>query len=264
MLTHAKKLEGFTIRAIDGDIGRVRDLYFDDEHWHVRYVVVDTGSWLKGRTVLLSTSVLCALETSAQAMSVGLTQEQVRGSPHVDTAKPVSRQHEEQLHQYYAWPYYWGGPLVGGGLGTPVAAGVAPTAEAIQEARAAEQAVRDEGEERAEAHLRSVADIRNYHIQASDGALGHVEDVLVEEGIWAVRYFVVDTRNWWPGRKVLVSPRWIDRISWLESSVWIDLTRDEIKAGPEFDPASPPASEFTDRLEAHYRRARKQRTDPAA
>lgn len=270
MLNPAKNLEGAELRARDGTLGSVKDFYFDDQDWHVRYIVVDAGPWLTGRRVLISSAALSAKTGHEKCLSVDLTKEQVRNSPDIDTAKPVSRQHEEQLHRYYAWPYYWGGPYVGGGLSAPIAGPAAPTAAAVhasrapQEGRAGEtmggsrEATAESGREpRGDPHLRSIHAVRGYHIEATDGAVGHVQDFVIDESTWAIRYLLIDTRNWLPGKKVIVTPQQIREVSWLESSVYVDLTRDAIKSGPEFDESRPLTSDYTDRLDAHYRGLRR-------
>jgi uncharacterized protein YrrD len=258
MITAAKKLEGCELCARDGTIGHIRDFYFDDEHWHVRYVVVETGSWLDSRRVLLSSAHLAPFVGREGCFSVDLTLDQIRKSPDIDTTRPVSRQHEEELHRYFAWPVYWGGPYIGGGVTAPIGGPAAPTAEAVHASRQPQEGRPGEtlrGREPGgpESHLRSIGEVRDYHIDATDGALGHVEDLVLDNVSWAVRYLLVNTRNWLPGKKVLVSPRHIRQVSWLSSSVTIDLPRETIKNGPEFDESRPLDADYVDRLDAHYR-----------
>jgi uncharacterized protein YrrD len=246
MLTPAKSLEGFEIRAPEGVIGTIEDLYFDDQQWRVRYLVIATGAWLDGRKVLIAPTALAARQPAVHYFSVDLSFDQIRNGPEIDTAKSVSRQHEEQLHRHFAWPIYWGGPLVKGGLNVPVSE---------------EQSVQGFGGEVSEAwreagddpHLRSAKAVRDYHIEASDGAVGHVEDLVVDERSWAVRYLLIDTRNWWPGKKVTLPPSSVRKVSWLESSIWVDRPREVIKSGPEFDQAQVNSLEYADRLDLHYR-----------
>lgn len=255
MLKLAKQFEGLELQARDGAVGNVSDLYFDDAEWRVRYLVVDTGSWLSGRSVLISTAAL--VTTATGELSVFLTKEQVRNSPGIDTDKPVSRQYEEQLHAYYAWPYYWGGPFVGGGLTSSAPAAAVPVAAATERRSQASQASGMASTERpaelpGDPHLRSADEVRGYHIQARDGAIGHIEDFVVDGQSWEVRHVIVDTRNWWPGRKVMLSRDRLVDIDWVESRASVDLTRDAIKGSPEFDPGKL-SQDYTDRLEAHYR-----------
>jgi hypothetical protein len=259
MIRSAKSLEGCELHARDGTIGRIRDVYFDDEHWTVRYLVVDAGTWLTGRTVLIAATALGRKEWESGAVAVDLTKEQVRNSPSVDAHQPVTRQQELALHDYYGWPYYWTAPVLGTGgvapIGQPVPA-TAPLRPDRPREPASGEGSRQAGEGKTErdSHLRSVHSTRGYHIEASDGSIGHVDDFLIEDADWSVRFLVVDTRNWWPGKKVIVAPSHVLTIDWAGAAVRVKLTRDAIKSGPEFEEQRSVTAEYTDRLEAHYRR----------
>ena len=199
MLTN-KHLKDFTIRATDGELGTVADLYFDDENWAIRYLVVDTGKWLSGRRVLISPMSVVHTDWKAKRLDVALTTSQVEHSPDIDTHKPVSRQHEAEYLGYYGYPYYWGGPYLWGpafypaGWAGSISAPADATAETIQK-------------ESADSHLRSTEAVTGYQIEAKDGEIGHVDGFVVDDTAWAIRYVEVATRNWWPGKKVLVSDR---------------------------------------------------------
>jgi hypothetical protein len=202
MLRTCKELLGYTIHA---DIGKVHDFFFDDESWTSRYVVVDTGTWLPGRLVLISPIALKQPDWKAKAFPVKLTKKQVESSPGIDSDKPVSRQKGVELHKHFGWPYYWGGVFLAGGMSTMAEAG-----ELQPESPGASGAVATEEEPTGDPHLRAMREVKDYHIQATDGEVGHLEDFIVDDQNWVIRYMVVDTRNWWPGKKVLVSPQWID------------------------------------------------------
>jgi uncharacterized protein YrrD len=259
MIYQTKEFEGYEIKARDGVLGSVKDLYFDDQRWSIRYFIVATGSWLNDRRVLLPATRLAPPESNARTLSIDATQEQVKNSPPIEWDRPVSRQHERALHDYFGWPYYWGvAPLAGGGIGTMAAVGatpVPPPSLGSDKANASHSPPANQASERHsedDPHLRSVREVRGYHIAARDGAIGEVEDFLVEAAGWEVRYLLVDTRKWLPGRKVIVSPNWIRAVSWEQSQVAVDLSRDEIKNGPPYDPARPLTESYTDRLFAYY------------
>lgn len=231
MLHSTKALHGVKVIAIDGDIGTIDDVYFDDAKWTIRYFVTDTGGWLSGRKVLLSPASLQHLYWQERAMHVELTRQQVRNSPDIDAAKPVSRQHEAAFYDYYAYPYYWAGPYLWGHADFPGRAAQpfeGPGWE--QEKKRMEQEISN-----ADPHLRSVREVTGYAIEAIDHKLGHLEDMLFDDEDWSIRMLVIDPRNWWPGKNVLVSPQHIDRIDWLNKSVAVGLTRDEIKHSPKYD-----------------------------
>ena len=248
MLTPARKINGLSIAATDGQIGTVKDLYFDDLSWTVRYLVVDSGKWLPGRKVLISPMSVTSPDLSVE-VPVKLTREQVKQSPPIEADKPVDRQHEEVLARYYNYTYYWDGPYRWGLLAYPGLPPVPPAGIAAEPA-AAELAARSVGD----SSLRSARDVTGYNIAALDGDLGHVQDFLVDSRAWAIRYLVVDTANWWPGKKVVVSPEWIKTVSWSDSRVYVDLRRDEIKSAPEYDPSGTFERDYENRLFEHHGR----------
>jgi hypothetical protein len=233
MIRSVKHLKAFTIEATDGPIGSLKDLYFDDERWAVRYAVIDTGKWLPGRRVLISPYSVRQLEWGEQRMLLSISREQVKGSPEIDTDKPVSRQHEAAYLQYYGYPHYWGHA----GLWATFPQPMLPSAEHLAMGKAAAAAEQDTAAVTGDSHLRSIAEVTGYLIRASDGELGHVDDFLIDDLSWAVRYLVVDTSNWWFGKHVLAVPSWIDRIDWPSRMVDIRLTRQALKTAPPYDRA---------------------------
>lgn len=244
MLRSTKELRGYTIRALDGEIGKVHELYFDDLAWLVRYLVVDTGTWLSGRKVLLSPGVVGQPDWETQTLPVELTKKQVESSPDIGTDEPVSRQMEMDLHTYYGWTPYWRGGLPALGLGAAAAAQmIAEAAQGETEKRRQE-----------DPHLRSTREVNGYHIQARDGEIGHVDDFVVDVGTWYLRYLVIDTRNWLPGKKVLVAPAWVEEVDWASRIVSMDLKRETIQNSPEFDPSMPVNREYEVRLYDYYGR----------
>jgi len=259
MLRQSKDLLDFAIAATDGAIGDVKDLYFDDEAWAIRYLVVDTGSWLSSRKVLISPIAVGEPDWSNKQLPVALTREQVRNSPDIDTDMPVTRQHESDYLDYYRYPYYWGGIGMWGVGGYPY---MLVPGYVGYGASAATQAESDSAQARTEArqsdndpHLRSCNAVVGYHIEASDGEIGHVQGLLVDEESWAIRYLVVRTSNWWLGHDVLVASQWIKGVSWAQRSVAVDLTRDALKHAPAYDPALPVGREMEIDVYKHYGRA---------
>lgn len=241
MLRNTKELENFAIGATDGNIGHVKDFYFDDEAWVIRYLVVDTGTWLSSRKVLISPVALGHPNWTENILPVAITREQVKHSPDIDTEKPVSRQHEKQLLGYYGYPDYWGGPgLWEGGIypnmTLPGYAGFISTPGAVQsEAESVPPQTEAARPEHDDPHLRSCKVVMGYHIQATDGEIGHVHSLLVDEATWAIRYIIVDTSDWWLGHKVLIAPQWIQTVSWSDSTVAVNLTRQAVKDAPPYD-----------------------------
>jgi len=263
MLRTLEELYDYTIGASDGVIGHVKDLYLDDEAWVVRYLVVDTGGWLSSRKVLISPMAIGEPNWAEQLLPVSITKEQVRNSPDVDTDKPVTRQHELDYSGYYSYPYYWGGGgywgggmvpgmmLAGyGGFGSPRA-----IREQTQNARTRADQARDARDSHADPHLRSCKAITGYHIHASDGDIGHVCGMLIDDETWAVRYLIVDTSNWLVGHQMLVAPQWIEGVSWAEETVSVKLTRQAVKDAPPFEPNGTLTRDDEVRLHEHYGRS---------
>ena len=250
MLNNLSRLTGSTVTATDGLIGHAGAAFFDDRSWTIRYLVVDTGSWLAGRKVLISPYSIKQPLGSARNIDVALTQKQVEGSPDIDTHQPVSRQHELETLNYYAYPEYWEGVGIWGMDAYPLLPALSP-ATANVEARDAK--ARNGGA--AEVHLRSSTAVTGYEIHATDGSIGHVKDFVFDDESWSIRYLLVDTLNWWPGgRKVLVANHWIDRIDWGTSTVHVSLTREQVKSGPEYHEAQGIDRGYEQRLHEAYDR----------
>lgn len=249
MLRNVKDLRGYAIRATDGVIGSVDDFYFDDEDWGVRYLVVDTGGWLSGRRVLISPIALGHAGWMGRQLPVALTRAQVEGSPDIDTKRPVSRQHEADYFEYYGYRYYWGGAGLWGMGAYP---GSLTTEDRIAEEL---KSHRTQSKRRPDdCHLRSSNAVIGHHIEAKDGEIGHVKDLLVDDHTWAIRYLIVDTSNWWGGHHVLVAPRWIRDVSWSEAKVSVDLTRQAVQYAPEYDSTAQFDQEWERRVDEYYDR----------
>ncbi len=259
MLRNLDDLENYSITATDGEIGHIKDFYFDDHAWTVRYLVVDAGSWLSSRKVLISPISVFRPDWLARTLPVCITKEQVKHSPDIDTDKPVSRQNEEQFMGYYGYPYYWGGGgLWGEGLYpyalTPGYAtyGV----DRVEREREIEAYLRDEraSHRNDDPHLRSCNAVSGYNIHATDGDIGHVSGFLVDDETWTIRYLIINTSNWWMGHKVLIAPRWIKGVHWSDQTVAVDFTRDAIKKAPAYDASNDWGREQELSLYRHYGR----------
>ncbi len=235
MLRSVNELLGYTILSKNKkDIGTIKDFYFDGDNWTVRYLVADTGTWLPGRKVLISLFALKRPDWAEKVFPVELTGEELENAPGIDEDKPVSRQHQAELHRYFEWPVYW---TVG-----------------FEPAPIPKQDTGEETEKGSDPDLRSSREVEGYHIGAKDGEVGHVDDYIVDDSTWVIRYLVVDTRNWLPGRKVLVSPDWIEKIDYDKREVDVDLLRDMIENSPEYDPYGVLEREYETKLFDHYGR----------
>lgn len=251
MLNKAKTLKGYKLDSLDGEIGKVKEFYFDDQHWTIRYLVADTGNWLTGRQVLISPYAMVAVNSDKQSIAIDLTKKQIEDSPSLNSDIPVSRQFEEAYYGYFGWPMYWDGPDLWGFY-----------PDIVRDPKKWRES--NPGGKAWDPHLRSTHDVSGHHIQAADGAIGHVEDFIIDDEAWAIRYLIIDTRNWWPGKKVLVSPRWIERVSWSESKVFVNLRRQTIKQSPEYTEESLLTRDYETRLHQHYDRQGYWADEPAS
>jgi uncharacterized protein YceK len=226
MLRSIKQLCGDKLGASDGEIGHVKDFYFDDQTWAIRYLVADTGSWLPGRQVLISPHAFGSLQPAGSLLLVHLTRKQIEHCPPIESHKPVSRQYEEEYYRYYGWTFYWQGESLWGMSGFPILDLPANPAPSEQTAAS--------GQTRAgpDAHLRSTQAVKGYCLQSSDGIIGHVCDFLMDDQSWAIGQLVIRTGNRFSGREVQVPTSKVDRISYEDSAVFVSLTKAAIEQSP--------------------------------
>lgn len=223
MSQNIKELYGHKLTASDGEIGRVKDFYFDDKSWVIRYLVVDTGSWLTGRQVLISPHAFGRVDEQEKTLAVHLTRKQIEGSPSIEEHKPVSRQHEIEFYQYYGWPTYWTGGALQGLGGTPLEV---PNPMAAMEAR-------EKHHHRDDKHLQSTRAVKGYAVHATDGEIGSVSGFVVDDNSWAIERISVDSGHWFYGREILVPTTSIKQISYDDSAVFVDLTKAAIRQTEE-------------------------------
>ena len=226
MLRSIKQLEGNALGASDGEIGHVKDFYFDDRNWAVRYVVADTGSWLTGCQVLISPHSLGRLAPAGKILCMNLTRKQIENSPSIESHKPVSRQYEEEYHRYYGWPYYWQGDALWGMSNVPILTLPSPLLSIQPAAASGPQPARED------AHLRSTQAVNGYHLQARDGTVGNVCDFMMDDQTWAIGQLVIKTGHRLSGREVQIPTNNIDRISYEDSTVFADLTSEAVEQSP--------------------------------
>jgi hypothetical protein len=241
MLINIKLLKGFKLDSQNGEIGKIEQFYFDDKYWTIRYLAADTGDWLRGRLVLVSPYALVSVNKAEKNIILNLTKKQIEDSPPLDSDKTISRQFEETYFGYYGWPMYWYGSNMWGAYPS-----IVHDHEKWDKP--------DQIEKVLDARLRSTNTVSGYHIQAKDGGIGHVDDFIIDDETWAIRYLIIDTVNWWAGKKILISPRWIERIIWDESKVLINLPRNTIRQSPEYTDESMLTRNYEAELHHHYNR----------
>lgn len=224
MLYRSKEFKGRMMAGRDGELGKVADIFFDDERWVVRYLVVETGSWLSSRQVLISPASLSAEQPEGGTVRTALSREQIKNSPSVDTHQPVSRQYEARHALYYEYAPYWMGTGLWGAAAMPIPpAPQAPPKSPPPDAEGGDAA----------SHLRSCAEVIGYDIEATDGGIGHLDEFLIDPRSWRIERLVIDTRNWLPGKYVQVDPAKIRSVDWRARRVQVAMTREQIESAPE-------------------------------
>jgi hypothetical protein len=239
MLERASKMMGYALRGADGDLGQVKDFYFDDQRWTARYLVIDTEHWLPGRKVLISPHALTAVNREGMFIVADLSRTQVGGSPPVESDIPVARQFEERYNDYFGWTRYWSDP---------------PTRDPPSDKTLKGRRTRgvNRGGKLWDPHLRSCAMGMGYSINASDGEMGTLEDFVIDTVTWVIRYLIVDAGFWLPGKRVLVSPLWIEKVNWQEARVSLRIPRENMEEAPAYTEESLLTREYEIGLQRHY------------
>ena len=252
MLIVGSSLTDYAIESNDGHIGTAKTFLFDDASWKIRWLVVDTGHWLTGRQVLIHPSAIASADHQRRRLPVNLTKAQIEASPDIQQDQPVTMQMQSHLHSYYGWDPYWGGQgFYGAGMnGFALAGGVVmPT---LGREGAMDSDPLQLGSEDGDPHLRSMASVTGYHIHASEGVIGHVEDFMLDDGTWTIRYLIVDTRNWWPGAHVLIAPYSVQSIASTDRQVRLTVSREQVKGSPPWNPAEVAEQVYERQLHRYY------------
>jgi PRC-barrel domain len=244
MLRRLKELERYKVSATDGDVGRVVDFLLDDAHWIARYLVVETLGTLDGRQVLITPISFRQFDWSTKQFYLALTRDKIKNSPNIDVDKPVPSRRELDYYGYYGYPCYWGSS---GFWGVSAYPGLLADGSWIK-------ANADHERKFGDVHLRSAIELRGYHIQGRDEPIGHVEDFIVDDVTWEVRYLVIDTSNWWFGKRVLIRPHWVTRVSGQERNVYVGMNRQAIRNSPEWSSTEAIGREHEASRRKHYGR----------
>ncbi len=251
MLQSVSDMENYAIISTTGRVGHVEDFFFDDEQWAIRYLVVDTAPLFFGRKVLISPFSITEVSTESGEAVLNVSKDKIKNSPEIDTARPISRQHETQLNDYYSWPSYW----QEGGLwymaNTPHAAVTSMQIEAEHQKESPPEGI---PETVSDPHLRSTREVLTYEILGTDDQIGKANDFVVSEGDWALRYLIVDAGPWLLGKKAIIAVDWIQSVSWKESQITVDVSRGLVSNAPEFTSLGKVDRDYEKTLFSHYNR----------
>ncbi len=242
MLDKAKTLLGYKLCTDEGDIGKLKEFYFDDRHWAIRYLAADTGSWLAGRQVLISPYALDAVIRERHRIVLGVTRRQIEDEPALARDQSVSRQFEDAYYRFHGWPRYWLGPYTWG-----------KSSELHRDPR--RETDDPTGRTPRGWPVRSTSDLRGSYVQTSDGEMGHVDDVIIDHDAWVIRYLIVNAQNWWPGTQVLLAPQWVRRVKWDRRELFVALSGDAIRQSPQYTERLLVTREYEARLHHHYGRS---------
>lgn len=200
MIRNLQDLNGARVIATDGTIGKVADFLFDDRSWTIRYLVVDVRTWMVRHDVVIPVEAITHLDWGNCRFQVELTRDQVRGSPDLDSRKPVTRQQEMAVRKHYGWPNYWrdvGFSSPGRGKHDfPAASGDDP-------------------------HLRSTEEIAGYGVWEVNQEVGHIESFIMSDSTWQIGYLGVKTGSWLHHHSMLIPTPWVESISWSDCRVWL-------------------------------------------
>jgi PRC-barrel domain len=243
MIEKAKSLLDYKLSSMNEEIGRIKEFCFDDRHWAIRYLVADTGPWLPERQVLISPYALEAVSRERRRIALGVTKRQIEDAPWLAPDQPVSPQFEEAYHAFHEWPVYWCGPYTWG---------CSPYPDRDRKYGTQGTAVT----RRRWFHVRRTSEVNGAYVQTPDGEIGHVEDFIIDDDTWAIRYLVISTQNWWPGKRVLVPPQWIRHVMWERWEIFIALSLETIRQAPEYTENLLITHEYEARLHGHYERRR--------
>jgi hypothetical protein len=261
MLFAVAGLVGCPVEGKDGRVGVVKDFLFDARNWKLRWMSVDTGRWLPGRQILIHPSAIAPLNVGMPerrmlpmmspgqtlTLSVDLTKQQIEASPDAREDEPCTKQLETRLYDHYGIDPYWGDTYFRAAEVDPVWEPpifdiAAPRTDADKEALPADL----------DPHLMSAAEVKGYHVQATDGDIGRVEHLLADDANWDIRYLVIATRNWLPGKHVRIAPFAVTEIDWREREVKLNVTREKVQSAPSWDPAEMADQVSEDEFHRHF------------
>lgn len=223
MLHSYNDLKTFAIRAVDDRSSKVDDIYFDDSDWHIRYLVAQSGFLLTAHQGLVGARLLDAPDVTKREIPVNLTEEELKSADSPETDPPVSEQDRStDAHDPGLWPSF----LVG--TGAPYSPDVAMDQLGLDRS---EQSA-GTADRRGDPHLRSMAEILDYSVETRDGEVGSVIDFLIEADGWQLRFLAIDTGNWLPGRRVVVTTDWITDVDAVDRKIHVDVDQQTLKDAP--------------------------------
>lgn len=211
-------MTSYTVLATDGEAGKIDDLYFDEKTWGTAYAAVRIGSRIGGRRVFLPPTALGKPDWEREEFPVAYSKRQVMNSPDFAICLQAFRE-DERRDRNESWiPIWMPSPDVGLGI------------MMLVNSEGSDKRLQNSSLEEDDPHLRSANAVMGCRVHATDGTIGHVSDLLVDDSTWTVCYLVVSTSRWMPRRRVLITPQSVNTISRVEGLVYVDLTIRKLKS----------------------------------
>lgn len=254
MLRSLKEITGYTLQETDDVIGTCKDFLFDDALWVIRYMVADTGTWFKHHEVLITPTSMEQPDWRTERIPVNLSRKQIEESPPLDAHAPLSREYEITYHEHFEIPFYWLGADFREGI--PNKDGAVEPVEDLPIDDLEDQADEQQPSDIEEGSLRRAIEIMTYGVIASDGDVGRVEDLIVDDTNWVIQHLIIDTGNIIPGKKIMLDTSCIESVSWEEATLQLDLTKTEIEQSRVYDATEPVNREHEVRLYDYHGRPR--------
>lgn len=219
-----KKILEYKVLTNDKTEGDIQDFLFDEKRWTIRYMKADFGNFFSPEKVLIPKEFLEAPDWQNRFFPIKMSNDEIDKCPNLDDHQPVSRKYEEMLFEHYDLKPYW------------YSAYTVPIASSFYPPRPLKVPSAEIDENKLDTILRSFEEVKGYHIQAVDGKIGHIEDIIVDDDDWQIVYVAIDTSNWLPwSKKVLIAIDWMETISYEKREVKINLHTESIKNAPEYD-----------------------------
>lgn len=240
-------LRHYDVKGSSEHIGKLHDIYLDDETWKIKWFVVETGNWFSSNKILLDSEKIIKVSPQEGTFHVSLTQKDVEEAPSANEHLPVGDQHRNEYsyiaasHNTLLFPGY-------AGLMMPTT-----LIERPEQAVGAEKNLEELARQQADRHLRSASEIEGYTIHAADGNLGPLSDLVINAETWTIELLALDTSKWLPGRTVVISPRSIDRISWEDRELVVMMEKETIEQSPELHSLKSIETSYLSKLNDYYR-----------
>lgn len=227
-------LKNYTIQASDGDIGSVSEFYFDEEHFYLRYLVVNTENFLFRNLVLVSPISFTNINFEEKIIKLKITKKELEDSPGLDSVDVISRKYEKDYNNHFAWPYYWSAENSASAIG-PYGMPWGYYNQLGRAPRRTGEVNSDLVRNTDDSNLRSSREVRSYSVKGiGNEEFGHIQGFILDPNTLALKFVIIDTIHFLPSKHVLLRPEWIEEISWESKTVEFSFSKELIKSAPSY------------------------------